>query len=262
MKSQPVLIEVEDKTNNKVFGCSGLMLNKKYVITTANLFLCEDSQNIFEELEPGKLYTNLFPNYNNTLNVVWNEDGLYVVKRPYIFAAFVSKNIKHSSKHIFQNWAIDSIDNNKDLSKILSVFVVLNFVKMESLESIKEIFSEWWDLSMSDNFNKGGSVYIRSVPFGNREFMDSVSQGIISNIFGTNECFVLSDCPSTPGSEGSPVYLSNRIHSASCMDNSILLNFHMYTKTMAGLTTRYTEPRGEIKRGGEKSSVDTNPLKI
>ncbi|KAJ8969888.1 hypothetical protein NQ317_013660 [Molorchus minor] len=64
---------------------------------------------------------------------------------------------------------------------------------MESLESIKEIFSEWWDLSMSDNFNKGGSVYIRSVPFGNREFMDSVSQVIALQLLEAKE--VLFICP-------------------------------------------------------------------
>ncbi|KAJ8935389.1 hypothetical protein NQ314_012805 [Rhamnusium bicolor] len=165
---------------------------------------------MFESLKPSKLYSGVFSSYNAPLNVVWIENGLYVVKRACIFSAFISENIKNSNKYIFQNWAINSIDNNRDLNKSLSVFFILAFEKIDCVEDFKDTLSKWWYLVGSFDINKGDTIFTKSSPFGNRNFINSFTKGIVSNIFGNNYCFILSDCPSTPGTEGSPVYLTNR----------------------------------------------------
>ncbi|KAK0163656.1 hypothetical protein PV327_007317 [Microctonus hyperodae] len=57
------------------------------------------------------------------------------------------------------------------------------------------------------NPTRGALIEIESTPFGNPIFIDSISQGIVSNVLGTNNCVMLTDANAAPGCEGGPVYL-------------------------------------------------------
>ncbi|XP_018574407.1 peroxisomal leader peptide-processing protease isoform X2 [Anoplophora glabripennis] len=214
MKSHLVLVEREDKVQNTVLACSGLMLNDDYVIITANILFDQWPQTVLQELQPGKLTTN-FPESDISLNVVSKQEKLYTVRKAKILSAFISDNIKNSNKYVFQNWAIDSIDNNRNISEVMSLFFVLVLREGAGIEGFKKVLKEWWNLVITLDVNKGTTIYTRSVPFANRNFMDSVSKGIVSNIFGNSSCLILSDCPCTPGGEGSPVYLCDSSHNPS-----------------------------------------------
>lgn len=209
MKVRLVLVEREDKTQHTVLGCSGLMLNDKYVIITANIIFGQWAQTVLKELQPGKFSADI-SKHDTSLNVVTKEEDMYSVKKANILSGFVSHNIKNSNKFIFQHWAIDSVDNNRGINEAMSLFFVLSFSEGASIEDFKGVLREWWDLVMHIGFNKGDTIYITSVPFANRNFMNSVSKGIVSNIIGSSSCFIISDCPCTPGAEGSPVYLYNK----------------------------------------------------
>lgn len=209
MKARLVLVEREDKSRNTVLGCSGLMLNDRYVIITANIIFDQWAQTILEELQPGEFLTNL-SKYGTSLNVVVKEEDMYGIKKARILSAFVSGNIKNSNKFLFRHWAIDSIDNNRGINEAMSLFFVLSVDENTNVEDFKGILKEWWNLLINFDFNKGDEIYITSVPFANRNFLNSLSKGIISNTFGNSSCFILSDCPCTPGAEGSPVYLYNK----------------------------------------------------
>ncbi|KAJ8925956.1 hypothetical protein NQ315_009809 [Exocentrus adspersus] len=209
MKSQLVLVEREDKVRNAVVGSSGLLLNDKYIITTTNIHFDAVSTLDVEELEPGQLYTS-FPRSATASFMIVSKDGeLYDVKKARMLATFTSGNIKYSNKDIFQNWAIDSKDNNWDLNTAMSLFLVLAVGENAAdVEDFKNILKQWWDLTMKLEANKGDAVYCVSTPFGNRNFINSLSKGIVSNILGNSSCLLVSDCPCAPGCEGSPVYLS------------------------------------------------------
>lgn len=209
MKARLVLVEKEDKVQNTVLGCSGLMLNDDYVIITANILFGQWAQTILQELPPGQLSTQ-FSQSDISLNIVSKEEEFYNVRKARILSAFVSHSIKNSDKYIFQNWAIDSIDNNRNIHNVMSLFFVLALNERANVENFKKVLREWWDLVINLEVNKGATIFTRSVPFANRNFMNSVSKGIVSNIFGNSSCLILSDCPCTPGGEGSPVYVYNR----------------------------------------------------
>ncbi|KAJ8958668.1 hypothetical protein NQ318_016393 [Aromia moschata] len=221
MKVRLVLIEKEDRQENRVLGCSGIMLDEKYVIATGNLFQ-DSTKYISEDLQPGKLHAELFINYDAIVNIVWRENELYNVKNARIFATFISGKMKNSSTHIFQNWAVDSIDNNRNLNDILSQVFILTFQE-ENLEDLKRVLTEWWASVASLEVTKGDTLFVRTVPFGNRDFIDSCTKGIVSNILGQDSCFILSDCPTTPGAEGSPVYLLNSNQASTELPVGIVL---------------------------------------
>lgn len=204
MDFQVVLVEKVENSGN-IVASSGLLFDN-FVLITSNIF-AKERLVINKEGNYGKL--QLYPFKNKIVNVncvLEINDGTYEVKRADVFAAYLSKNIKKTDT-FFKNFAIDSVDNSQNLGQILSTFFILSFVSTCTIEDLRHSLNTWWNLVGRVNLRKCDEICINSSAFANRNFLNSLSKGIVSNILGEDSSIVLSDCPSTPGSEGSPVYI-------------------------------------------------------
>lgn len=206
MNFKQVLVEKEDIALNKVFASSGLLFDEKFVIVTSNIFE--------EELKSGCLpvntddffYLNPIDSRVVHLNVVESKsDDTYVLKSATVFATYCSKTIEQSNI-FFKNFTVDTVYNNKNTSTILSVFFILSLDVKWTIDDFKYSLTKWWNLVGGLNIRKCDEICVESAPFGNRSLSNSKSWGIVSNMVGKNSCLILSDCPTAPGSEGSPVY--------------------------------------------------------
>lgn len=210
MNFQLVVVEREENTENKILASSGLLVDDKFVIVTSNIFSSE--LHIITNLK-GNNYENIklnpFDNKSILLKVVRKKnDGIYEVKTGKVFAVYHSTTITKSDIFL-KNFAIDSIDSNRNVAKLISTFFILTLDSRWTLHDFKKSLQTWWHLVGRINIQKCDKVCIESSPFGNRFFLNSLSQGIVSNILGKDSCLIFSDCPSTPGSEGSPVFIGS-----------------------------------------------------
>lgn len=78
------------------------------------------------------------------------------------------------------------------------------FVEIAMAEQTLSRLLEW---TLLRDPVRGTSVEIVSTPFGNPVFIDSIAQGVISNIVGDEYCIIMTDAFAFPGGEGGPVYV-------------------------------------------------------
>lgn len=202
MDFQVALVEKVENSGNIIVASSGLRFGN-FVLITSSIF----AQELLVINKEGKNQLNPFKNRTFKVNcILKNNNGTYEVKKAGVFAVYLSKNIKKSDI-FFTNFAVDSVDNSKNLGQILSTFFILSLVSTCTFKDLRHSLNTWWNLVGRVNLRKCDEICIYSSAFANRNFLNSVSKGIVSNILGEDSCIVLSDCPSTPGSEGSPVYV-------------------------------------------------------
>lgn len=206
MNYKLVLVERVAKTGNNIVASSGLLFGD-FVIVTSNVFADKPFTKCNLTEVNGNIHLNPFGSESINLTCVLHvNDNTYEVKTATVFAVFCSESIRKSGR-ILKNFAIDAMDNNTKLDEIISTFFILTINSKSTVEDLRHSLKLWWDFIGRFNLKKCDKVFIDSCAFANRNFLNSISQGIVSNILGENCCFILSDCPSTPGSEGSPVFI-------------------------------------------------------
>lgn len=213
MDFQSVLIETIKRNGTNLFTTSGTMLNEEFIMTTINTPILNAITSL-ENIKLGVL-TVLNPRdfHEFDINVVWpspNKKSRFKARSAKPFALFMCGNIFKTSKSIFKDWAIDSVENNQNLNEGLSIFVFLKLNtsnRSNDVDKLRSILRTWWTSVGNLHVGKTDELICISTAFGNRNFMNSFSKGIVSNIFGPDCCLILTDCPTTPASEGSPVYL-------------------------------------------------------
>ncbi|KAJ4448582.1 hypothetical protein ANN_10601, partial [Periplaneta americana] len=110
-----------------------------------------------------------------------------------------SELVSQSIDTMMSQWILGSTtsvdsDENIDQSEINKV--------LENLRSICD--------SNEGILRRGQNVTVESTPFGNYYFYNSVSDGIVSNVVGPDNCLVLTDARSALGCEGGPIYVTFR----------------------------------------------------
>lgn len=194
-----VLIDCEHKTASKLVSKSGWQFCDRYVITVGSLI------SDFLPIDNSEL--RLFVTKKSTAN------GGFFRCEAKIARIFESDNINQCVDEVFGEWTINSVENANLARKSLSLFLILDLSPNNFHAVTDDVLVELGALrqkirgSEDEIFHKGREILIESVPFGNKNFLSNQSCGIVSNLLGKNNCFILSDCPTVPGSEGSPVYL-------------------------------------------------------
>ncbi|CAH0552150.1 unnamed protein product [Brassicogethes aeneus] len=197
---------VEKEGRSEVFCASGILLNKKYVLITSNLFWNEFFKDYKDRLNEHFILINKDKRYKKNIFVKWKESNSMIAKKAKIFAGVINNDL-YSTKNLFKDWKIDFEDNSNTSNLPLSLFFVLTISDMEgNVAEFKSMLKGWWDEICTRRIGKGQDIFCSSVSFGNVHFFGSYARGIVSNIVGNNNCLILSDIPSTPGSEGSPVF--------------------------------------------------------
>lgn len=212
-----VSIEMEDPTSNSVYGSTGIMINKKYTIITANIIsrlIDYRFAKYLETLKKGKIYKLDDEKIaTSDLRIFWKEKGdlfnKYQTEAGSIFAIFLCEHLKILLKQIVIDWSIDT-PVEKNSAEILSVFFVLKTGTTGTIDDFKNCLKQWWNLVQNETINQLDDILIRSAAFGNKIFLDSINKGIVSTIIGQNNCLIVSDCSLTPGSEGSAMYKNHR----------------------------------------------------
>lgn len=222
MDVQSVLIEYENTKTKEIFTNSGLLFSNTHVLITSNVLISHLQQfglvEWFNQIKPGILNYNVFPSKNEPiLKVVSKTKDKLSFNNAKVVACFVCNNILTSSQKYLKDWAIDFDNKEFRVRDFLSLFFILRLVdtfgKTDDNErkNLNTALNELLLSSSSPNFvSNGQDVFIESTPFGNRAFLNSYSQGVITNVIGERSCLLLSDCSSTPGSEGSPVFIKTK----------------------------------------------------
>lgn len=211
---------VECNYNNEIYTNSGLQFSQ-YVLINSNVlmsYLHEHNFNKwFNNISPGIMHFYPFSSVNEPkLRIVAEDAGKTSVCSARVMACFICNNILVSSQKYLKDWTVDC-DGNQH-RETLSLFFILKaatFLEQptsnDEKKDLNKALNELLIISTSPQFlSIGQEVYIESTPFGNRAFLNSYSQGVVSNIFGEQNSLLLTDCSSTPGSEGSPVYIKTR----------------------------------------------------
>lgn len=207
MSFELVLLERVDE--NSITANSGILIDNKFILVTTNIFDPEkEAEKQWKNWKKfGNIYLSPLENNSVIINCVKkNDNGTYDIKSANVLAVYFS-NLIHKSDIFFENFTVDALGNCIHSKDQLSTFYILRFGSKCNLEELKQSLKGWWGLLSSYNLKKYDNIYIESSPFGNRHFLNSVSRGIVSNIVGEQDCLILTDCPTTPGSEGSPVFI-------------------------------------------------------
>ncbi|XP_069681475.1 peroxisomal leader peptide-processing protease [Periplaneta americana] len=137
-----------------------------------------------------------------------------------------SELISQSIDTMMSQWILGSTTSGEEDSateaesyiakQLLPLFLVLH-IQVDSDENVdqSEINKVLENLrSICDSnegiLRRGQSVTVESTPFGNYYFYNSVSDGIVSNVVGPDNCLVLTDARSALGCEGGPIYVTFR----------------------------------------------------
>ncbi|XP_044746949.1 peroxisomal leader peptide-processing protease [Coccinella septempunctata] len=206
MDIRSVLVEARHCKSNSVYGTSGSMFNRRYIIATFHAVSNFFSNSEFERIDfdnPGSIRSiDVFRNILFSVNVNDELNGISTYTA-HFKGCFLSEIIKESARTIFRSWSFDSSDNQQ--SDWMPIFIVLE-IDCSIKGKLDENLKRWLDKMPKTKFSRGENLCCISSAFGNRDFMNHFSQGVVSNILGINNCLIFSDMPLTPGSEGSPVF--------------------------------------------------------
>ncbi|XP_041984547.1 peroxisomal leader peptide-processing protease-like isoform X3 [Aricia agestis] len=88
---------------------------------------------------------------------------------------------------------------------LLSVFVLVDLESGRASAVPLRPLSELFDM-VKPAPARGSEVLVHSTPFGNEVFLNTVTKGCVCGAVGTRPSLLLTDCASSLGSEGGPVY--------------------------------------------------------
>lgn len=124
--------------------------------------------------------------------------------------------LENAFGELLNSWSFDK--SRKNGRSLLSIFMIVqlnkNSGKKYSLEKevsrVRRVLDRFLENIHNPVINppRGTNVEIFSTPFGNPVFVDSLSHGVISNVFGEYGCILLTDANAVPGSEGAPIYVT------------------------------------------------------
>ncbi|KRT85123.1 Trypsin, partial [Oryctes borbonicus] len=173
-----------------------------------------------------------------------NQVNPYISKPAKVIAIYRSSCIKKQLSTYFYDWLIDEDDKTKQLKEIFSIFFILaknsegyQLDIDDFVQSLRKVINAFPDYPIK----VGDKIVIEGTPFGSRHFLRSQSKGIVSNIFGTDDCFVLTDTPTSPGCEGSPIYLKSKKLSSSPV-GIVMASLSWWRGEWIGLTLGVTFP--------------------
>jgi len=123
---------------------------------------------------------------------------------------------------MLSSWVMGSISYNEDDSNVeteseiskqlLPLFVILKLLTDSDDISDTDEYGRLVDIlrdvcEPEGVLRRGQNVVVESTPFGNFYFHNSVSEGIISNVFGPSCCLLLTDASTAIGCEGGPIFV-------------------------------------------------------
>lgn len=209
---EATLLEYQLPRDVEIHSTSALKIHKKYILVPAISIAFALKEITFPlHLTAGILYDdpcNLNSIKFSTVSV--NDDETFNVEMAVLEATFVSSSVANSVERILKNWTVNQ--DYATIKKMLPLFFIFKCANQDDIScNLQSFLRNLWDFSIPrDKVCVGDEICIKSTPFGNRNFINSCSKGIVSNILGEEGCFLFSDCPAAPGSEGSPMFLIKR----------------------------------------------------
>lgn len=206
------------------FGTSGILLSSRYILTHGSLLLPElvtSNSTIKDYLNDSVLIFHSKSGIQSTPRQISSmiqlithleDNSRKIVTKPCSWVGWCRCPLLNETFNRvlfswnFQNLQKSSNDFNESL---LSIFLVLEIDghsagSNDITSAVKEFYQN--QVANLPEVHRGSILEIAGTPFGNPEFMDTVSRGILSNMIGRDGCVILTDANSVPGCEGAPVY--------------------------------------------------------
>lgn len=198
----PKSVLVEHKTETRNLNCSGILFNDNWVLFPASIFISnlQTLPDYLINLPSGQLcYKNYFNIKETNTKIVGDSKPTCSITPAKFYACFSCKNLRQT-----ENFPLvpSDIENHRHITFILSLFIIVN-VGSESndfLASVEKLLKDCKEAI------KGDDIYVDSTPFGSRDLIASRTRGIVSNCFGENGSYFLTDSSTAPCSEGAPIY--------------------------------------------------------
>lgn len=197
---------IEHNDGSKVLTTSGIVLDNKFSIFPASIFLVNlpEVPNYLLKIPSGELYfKNYFKINNQNTKIIIPKDKNEKTKSIKFYACFSCKNLKNT-----QNFPLvpHDLESYEQITFILSLFLIV------SLEFESNEFSTCINSLLGSCVPpiRGSQILVESTPFGSRDLICTLTKGIVSNNFGENESYFLIDAATAPGSEGGAVFLNQK----------------------------------------------------
>ena len=217
-------------------GCSGILIARDWVLAHGSILdpvlsRSPDFLRFFTVLNPGDLVT--IQTSDLTFEIHRNHS---LKKSAKLVAVWRCPLLKETLDDSLRNFTFKNQHGFNRL--LLSVFLVIKCVNsFEASTETEKAREKNWTFCRGNNellseresdktkieqilfrlvkqaaigkLTKGAIVELISTPFGNPFFIDCMSQGIVGNLLGVNQCLILIDVTNFPGCEGSPIFLTN-----------------------------------------------------
>lgn len=215
MDFKSILIEKKDPVSSEVHSSSAILIEKKYIISTSHILsrFLNSNLKLIDDIKAGTLHWNS-GRITFKVRALWQSNNVahLVSKEANLFALFKCKNIEEFCRNKFKDWSMDFRENNNHLKLLAPLFCIFTIEKeIVNHEELKELLHTWLCNIYSIHLNKGDQIISRSAPFGTREFLNSLSEGVISSELYKSFLF-LSDCSSSPGCEGGLIYYKQNVN--------------------------------------------------
>lgn len=228
MDSRGVLLHYETKSK-EIFNSSGLMLNHSIILTTGSCLTpfiqncLENNKTInsqtlnelltisiqFESPDPADLVQSSQVKRINTYKSehkkkLNNLNGTIV-------NLYQCPQIKTAVESSLPDWDINNAKDVKNQSEICKDFLLSTIVIIQINNKIVNVNNILKQLLISlvpiNYLERGDVVYLETTPFANKTFLNTLSEGVIANTIGAEQCIFLTDASAAPGSEGGPIFL-------------------------------------------------------
>ncbi|XP_043464445.1 peroxisomal leader peptide-processing protease-like isoform X2 [Leptopilina heterotoma] len=212
----------DDEKKKEIFGYSGIMISKHWVITHGSLInplmkKNTEIENLLTNLKPGEFFK--IPDKlqkEMKFRILWetskndNDEVEMEENKGSVMIVWKCPLLKETFDSLFASWKFNKLMDRRDGLLLMPVFLMINlgseFYHDCSIILAREALNRFVQQDLAYPV-RGSIAEIESTPFGNPVFIDSIARGVISNIVGYQNCVALSDANSVPGCEGGPVYV-------------------------------------------------------
>lgn len=225
MEPKNVLIthvsSLDDEKKKEIFGYSGIMIAKHWVLTHGSLInplMKRNSEidNLLVNLKAGE-FLKTPPKLRKEMKfrIFWEKSKNYdevemEESKGSVAILWKCPLLKETFDSLFDSWKFNKQIDRRDGLLLMPVFLMINigseFFHDYSIMLAREALNRFVQQDLAYPV-RGSIAEIESTPFGNPVFIDSIARGVISNIVGYQNCVALSDANSVPGCEGGPVYV-------------------------------------------------------
>lgn len=247
MEPRSVLVSYTLDSSKNPFSCSGTLISDEWVLTHGSLLeplvlQSDDLQSLTDDLKVGVLVNAEKVEKSPKFSVSWEARNsvtspppccgakvlpnmsqssressrlkpvAYVTKKARLAAVWKCPLLVEAFEGILASWRFSEAPrrenvavSDKELFPLILLLKVDDSNRESNISEARNALNSFRKLLATPQ--RGNEVEIESTPFGNPVFMNSVANGVISNLVGPAKSIILTDAKAVIGCEGGPIFV-------------------------------------------------------